>query len=193
MGRKVYIEKIRDFIKKTPVFRVKDIEVLVGRKDYANLIIHKLAKNGEVKRIIKGFYSYYDDPILIVFCLKPSYIGLQEALSIHNIWEQETNTVVITTRKVRTGIREILENNVLIRRIHPKYFFGFELVKYGNFYVPVSDPEKTLIDFFYFKINLERNVLEELLYKVDKNKLEEYLQKYPEKFRKTVYKKLKEV
>jgi predicted transcriptional regulator of viral defense system len=188
MGKIIHINKIREFIKSVPVFRVRDIELLVGNRNYAHLILHKLTKKGEIKRVVKGWYSLYDDPIVSVFCFKPAYVGLQEALSLHNLWEQETNVVIITTKKVRVGIREILGNNVILRTIEPKYFFGFDLIKYENFFVPVSDIEKTLIDFVYFKESLARETLREIIKRIDKQKLIEYLKKYPSKFRQKVRK-----
>jgi len=188
MGKIIHINKIREFIKSVPVFRVRDIELLVGNRNYAHLILHKLTKKGEIKRVIKGWYSLYDDPIVSVFCFKPAYVGLQEALSLHNLWEQETNVVIITTKKVRVGIREILGNNVILRTIEPKYFFGFDLIKYENFFVPVSDIEKTLIDFVYFKESLARETLREIIKRMNKQKLIEYLKKYPSKFKQKVRK-----
>ena len=188
MGKIIHINKIREFIKSVPVFRVRDIELLVGNRNYAHLILHKLAKKGEIKRVVKGWYSLHDDPIVSVFCFKPAYVGLQEALSLHNLWEQETNVVIITTKKVRVGIREILGNNVILRTIEPKYFFGFDLIKYENFFVPVSDIEKTLIDFVYFKESLARETLREIIKRMNKQKLIEYLKKYPSKFKQKVRK-----
>jgi predicted transcriptional regulator of viral defense system len=188
MGKIIHINKIREFIKNVPVFRVRDIELLVENRNYAHLILHKLAKRGEIKRVIKGWYSSYDDPIVSVFCFKPAYVGLQEALSLHNLWEQETNVVIITTKKVRVGIREIFGNNVILRTIEPKYFFGFDLIRYENFFVPVSDIEKTLIDFVYFKESLARETLKEIIKRIDKQKLIEYLKKYPSKFKQKVRK-----
>jgi len=188
MGKIIHINKIREFIKSVPVFRVRDIELLVGNRNYAHLILHKLTKKREIKRVIKGWYSLYDDPIVSVFCFKPAYVGLQEALSLHNLWEQETNVVIITTKKVRVGLREILGNNVILRTIEPKYFFGFDLIKYENFFVPVSDIEKTLIDFVYFKESLTRETLREIIKRMDKQKLIEYLKKYPSKFKQKVRK-----
>jgi predicted transcriptional regulator of viral defense system len=191
MGRIVHIKKLREFIKSVPVFRVIDIELLVGNRNYAHLILHKLTKKEEIKRVIKGWYSLYEDPIVSVFCFKPAYIGLQEALSLHNLWEQETNVVIITTKKVRAGIREIFGNNVILRRIKPKYFFGFDLLNYENFFIPVSDIEKTLIDFVYFNETLTKETLIEIIKHIDKQKLIEYLKKYPSKFRLKVKKLVK--
>jgi predicted transcriptional regulator of viral defense system len=187
MGRVVHLNKIREFSKSTPVFRTKDVELLVKNKNYSYLILHKLAKRGEIKRITKGWYSLHEDPVISVFCFKPAYIGLQEALSLHELWEQETNVVIVTAKKVRTGIRKILDSNVILHRIKQKYFFGFDYLKYENFFIPVSDIEKTLIDLVYFNEIPGKNVLREIKKQIDKKKLEKYLKNFPLKFRKRVH------
>jgi predicted transcriptional regulator of viral defense system len=170
MQKDKHIAKIRDFIKRTPVFSSKDIERIVKDKNYAHFILSKLTKKEEIFRLTKGFYSAFNDPTFSVFCFKPSYLGLYDALSLRNLWEQETNTTIITIKKVRTGIRKILETNVIIKRIKPKYFFGFDYIKYDNFYIPVSDLEKTLIDLIYFKEPLTWQILRNLKNKIEKRK-----------------------
>lgn len=182
------MNKLREFLKSTPIFRAKDIELVVKNKNYGYLTLHNLVKKGEIKRVTKGWYSLYEDPIVAVFCFKPAYIGLQEALSFHELWEQETNVVLVTARKVRTGIRKILDSNVILHRINQKYFFGFDYLKYENFFIPVSDIEKTLIDLVYFNETLDENVLKEIKRRIDKEKLETYLKNFPSKFRKKVHK-----
>ena len=173
-------------MKTTPVFRAKDIELLVKNKKYAHLILHNLVKRGEIKRVTKGWYSLYEDPIVSVFCFKPAYIGLQEALSLHDLWEQETNVVIVTTRKVRVGLRKIMGSNVILHRIDQKYFFGLDYLKYGDFFIPVSDVEKTLIDLVYFNEIPGEDVLQEIRKRMEMKKLKEYLNNYPLKFRKKV-------
>jgi len=142
MRKDKHIAKIRDFIKRTPIFSSKDIERITKNKNYAHLILNKLTNRWEVFRFIKGFCTSFNDPTFSVFWFKPSYIGLYDALSLRNLWEQETNTIIITNKRVRSGIRKILDSNVIIKRIKPKYFFGLDYVKYDNFYIPVSDTEK---------------------------------------------------
>jgi len=186
MGKIVHLSKIREFLKSTPIFRAKDIELIVKNRGYSSLILHKLAKRGEIKRVVKGWYSLHEDPVVSVFCFRPAYIGLQEALSLHEIWEQETNVVIVTARKVRAGIRNILNSNVILHRINQKYFFGFDLLKYGDFFIPVSDVEKTLIDLVYFNEIPGKDVLREIKKNVNKRKLGAYLARYPPKFRKKV-------
>jgi predicted transcriptional regulator of viral defense system len=190
MGKIKYLNKIREFLKSTPIFRAKDIELIVKNKNYSNLILHKLVKKNEIKRVTKGWYSFYEDPIVSVFCFRPAYIGLQDALSIHNLWEQETNVVIVTARKVRVGLRKIMGSNVVIHKINQKFFFGIESLKYGDFFVPVSDVEKTLIDLIYFNEIPGEDVWKEIKKEIDKEKLRSYLKYYSPKFRKKVEKLL---
>jgi predicted transcriptional regulator of viral defense system len=183
MGRVVHLDKLRAFAKSTPVFRAKDVEVLVKDKKYSHLVLHKLAQRGEVKRVVKGWYSLHEDPTVAVFCFKPAYIGLQEALSLHGLWEQETNVVIVTTLRVRTGIRRILDSNVILHRIDGRYFFGYDYIIYGDFFIPVSDVEKTLIDLVYFKELPGMEVVSSIKKRLDEGKLIRYLKRFPPRFR----------
>lgn len=188
MGKIIHLNKLKEFFKSTPVFRARDVELVVKNKSYSYLTLHNLVKRGEIKRITKGWYSLHEDPIVAVFCFKPAYIGLQEALSIHELWEQETNVVIVTTQKVRVGIRKILDSNVILHRIDQKYFFGFDYLKYENFFIPVSDIEKTLIDLIYFNEIPGKEVLKEIKKKMNREKLKKYLKNFSSKFRKRVHK-----
>ncbi len=191
MGKIKHLTKIKEYLKKTPVFSLKSLQKIIGKKgNYVYLLVKNLVGKGEINRIVPGFYSLYDDPILTVFCFKPAYLGLQEALSVHNLWEQETNVLILTSRKVRPGVREVFGNNVLIRKINPRYFFGFEYKRYGDFHVPVSDIEKTFIDLIYYNQPIDKEVLKNFRKRIDLGKLNDYLTVYPKKIVKKVEKKL---
>jgi len=181
MGKIKYINEVRKFFKKNHVVNINSLKKFVFSEDYVYLLINNLMKKGEIKRITKGYYTIHEDPILAVFCFKPCYIGLQNALSVHDLWEQETNPVIITTKKIRQGRREILGSNVILRRMDSKYFFGFGYMKEGELYVPVSDIEKTFIDMIYFRQNLDKELLKSFRKKIDLNKLKKYLKKYDER------------
>jgi len=186
MGKIKYINNIRKFFKESPVVDIESLKKFITKKnkDYIYLLINNLLKKKEIRKITKGFYSIYEDPSLIVFCFKPAYLGLQNALSFHNLWEQETNPVVVTTRNVRKGIRKVFDRNVVIRKIDKKYLFGSEYHKDGDFYFPYSDIEKTFIDMLYFKQPLDKDVVNEARKRINKKKLNSYLRKYPKNFRK---------
>ncbi len=185
-----YVKKFVEHFSDTPAFTARDARMFLlqqgASKEYAYLFITNLLRSGKLRKIRKGIYTFGDDPILAGFAFYPSYHGLQNALSILNLWEQETNTVIITPLKVRSGIREMLGGKVLIRRIDRKMFFGYDSVKYFDYWISVSDVEKTLIDFIYFKEPLSRDVLEEMKKRINRKKLGEYLERCPERVRKKI-------
>ncbi|MBI3033882.1 hypothetical protein HYY72_01875 [Candidatus Woesearchaeota archaeon] len=181
MGTVKYRNAVIALVRKTPVVTVDSIRKIAGEM-YVHLLLHTMVKKGELHRITKGCYSHIDDPALAVFCFQPAYLGLQDALSIHNIWEQETNPVILTTKKVREGTREILHTNVLLRHIPVKYYFGFEYVQYGEAHIPVSDIEKTLLDMVHFKQPLDKGILRTMREHIDKRKLQQYLKMYEPEF-----------
>ena len=187
MGKQKYLVFVNELFNKSPVVEFNSIDRLVNDKkqvkQYTKQLIRNLLLKGIIKNLTKGYYTKSDDTSLAVFCFKPSYLGLQDALSFHNLWEQETIPIIITSRKVRQVIREISKNNVLIRRMDEKYFFGIEYYQHGEFYLPYSDIEKTFIDMVYFKEKISEEVLSEILQKIDRRKLNSYLMHYPKKFR----------
>ena len=188
MGKEKYQKQISELFKKSPVVNFNSIDRIIKSKrninQYSKQIVRNLLLKGKIKRLTKGYYSIHEDPSLNVFCYQPSYLGLQDALSIHNLWEQETIPVIITSKKVRQGLRESKFGNVLIRRINKKYLFGTEYKRVGEFYLPCSDIEKTLIDMVYFKQKIDKEVLTSIKKVIDKKKLNKYLKKYPKRFNK---------
>ena len=176
------IDRVREYIRSTPVADIGSISALLPDRNYAYVVVNHLIKRGEMRKITKGYYTVYDEPSLLVYCLRPAYLGLQDAMSFHDLWEQETSPIVITARKVRTGVREVLGQNVWVRRISPKYLFGYDYIRSGEFLLPVSDIEKTLIDMVYFG-EIRRETADMFIEKVDREKLKRYLKRYGSNFR----------
>ena len=183
MGKKKYLDKIQELLRKSPVVDADSIIRIVrsGKnvRQYHKQLIRNLVLGGKIKRLAKGCYTAHEDTSLAVFCFKPAYLGLQDALSIHNLWEQETIPVIITVRKVRNDIRSISGANALIRRIDKKYFFGYAYIKQGDFYFPVSDVEKTFIDMVYYNENISNELVASIKKRIDRKKLKSYLKRYP--------------
>ncbi|MBS3163251.1 hypothetical protein J4427_01010 [Candidatus Woesearchaeota archaeon] len=190
MGKEKYLKDIENIFKKSAVVDAKSIERFIKSKkrikQYQKQLIRNLILKGKIKRLTKGYYSLYDDPSLLVFCFKPAYLGLQDAMSFNNLWEQETIPVIITSKKIRQGIRKVFGNNVLIRRIKKRYIFGFEYQKQKDYYLPYSNIEKTFIDMIYFNQKISEEDLKNILKQVNKQKLKSYLKIYPLKFRKNI-------
>jgi len=190
MGKEKYLRYLEALFEKSPVVSYASIERVVrskgGGKDYTKQLVRNLVLKGKVKKLAKGVYTVSDERPLSVLCFQPAYLGLQDALSHHNLWEQETVPVIVTTRKVRQGIRKILGGNVLIRRINRKYFFGIEYAMQDGVSLPYSGIEKTFIDMVYFKERLSKETMKEILQRIDKTRLISYLKQYPIKTRKVV-------
>jgi len=147
-----------------------------------------LLKKGKIKKVGKGVYTKHDEVSLAVFSFKPAYLGLQSALSHYGLWEQETIPVIITTKRVRRGVRSLIDRNVLVRNISKRYFFGWDYIREGNFYLPYSDLEKTFIDMVVFNQRIDKDVLKEIKKRIDSKKLSSYLNRYPLNIRKRVEK-----
>ncbi len=186
MGKEKYQKKIMDLFEKSPVVKHDSINRIIKNPGYTKQLIKNLVSKDKIKKLTKGCYTKKDEISLIVFCIKPSYLGLQDALSAHDLWEQETIPVLITTRKVRAGLRKINGGNVLIRSIDKKYFFGYDYTKPGEFYLPYSNIEKTFIDMIYFRQNISQEALRNLRKRIDRNKLKKYLKKYPKTIKKRI-------
>lgn len=190
MGREKHLKNVLALFMKSLVVNYRSIEMIAG-KQYAKQLIRNLILKGKIKKLAKGYYTIHDENSISVFCFKPAYLGLQDALSLHNLWEQETIPIVITSRRVRQGIRTIMGSNVLIRRIDKKYLFGFDYYEQGSFYLPYSDIEKTLIDMVYFNEKIDKGTLNNIAKRVDKKRLNSYLKIYPSRLRMKVMKYLK--
>ena len=85
------------------------------------------------------------------------------------------HSVVVTWRSVRTGARKFDDGNYVVRRISKKLFFGYEFVRYYDYWIPVSDSEKTLLDIAYFNVDIDKNTLKALVKAVDRAKFARYL------------------
>ena len=195
MGKEKYLKKVEELFKKSPVVNYKSIELIIkykkNVKQYTKQLIRNLILKGKIKKLSKGCYTSLDDNSLSVYCFKPSYLGLQDALSFHNLWEQETIPVIITSKKIRQGLRKIMNGNVLIRRLNNKYLFGFDYYKINNIYLAYSDIEKTFIDLIYFKEKINKEVLANIKKRINKKRLSSYLKLYPKRIKKLVIKNLK--
>ena len=183
MGKVKRLPEVESLFKRSPVVSFNSVEKTLknGKKQYARHLIRNLLLKGKIRKLAKGWYTQGNDSSLAVFCFQPAYFGMQDALSFHKIWEQETIPIIITTKRVKQGIRKIMGGNVLVRRIKKEYFFGFESHEQNGMYLPYSDVEKTLIDMLYFRENISKDVLNCILKKIDTKKLGDYLKRYPKK------------
>ncbi len=192
-----YISYVREHFKDPgfPVVRLYEIRTVLKLKGisdgYLKRMINYLLGKGELKRITSGIYTLHDDIMVAGFAFQPFYYGLESALTIRKLWEQGTNPVVMTTRKVRQGMRTFDNSNYLVKHVRRRLFFGYELVRYYDFWIPVSDIEKTLIDLVYFGRHVRADVIAQLKRDADRTRLRKYLEAYNQSIRDKVWELMK--
>jgi len=178
-----YMKEFKVHFSQKPAFSVGEANLFLKNREasdgYNKLVIHNLLSRNEIYRVAKGIYTFHEDAQMVGYGFVPFYYGLEDALSLRNVWEQETNPVVITPRKVRPGVRQFEGRNFVVRRIDRKMFFGYSLMRYDDFSIPVSDIEKTFLDLIYFKVRLPREVMLTVLSRSNKAVLKEYIRGLP--------------
>lgn len=153
-----------------PVITINDIA-----NDFDNLQtlrnqLSRWQKNGLVQKLKRGVFilnpSDRKTPIHPYYLgnrlYEPSYISLESALNHYGlIPERVTDITSITTRKTMK-----LDNDLgrfIYRHIKPSAFRGFKQVKLDSRPVYMAEPEKAVLDFFYFHLKLLSNNLTEVI------------------------------
>lgn len=81
----------------------------------------------------------------------PSYVSLESALNFYGlIPERVADIVSVTTLKTLRFQNE--SGSFVYRHLKPAAFRGFKAVNSGKFSFLMADPEKALVDFFYFHL-----------------------------------------
>jgi len=169
--------ELMEKLKRLPVFTLNDLAKLTGHKPATvRILASRLSKRNLIKRIEKGKYTILDEPLVITaYMTRPSYIGLYSALRFHNMTTQAVSNIDVMIPKSRK------EANVLGKRVmftKTRQFWGFEKYKFGGYDVPVSDPEKTIVDCILSEKVRPDSVLEALKsIDVDEAKLLSYVRK----------------
>ncbi len=190
MGAKKHLETVQKYLSDSPVINSASLKRLIQSKkpgtQYQKQLIHNLVRKGVLRKLAQGCYTIHAEASLAVHCFTPAYLGLEDALSHHGMWEQETIPIIITARKVRQGMRKFEGTNYMVRRIDKKYYFGIDYYQIGEFYLPYSDKEKTFLDVLYFKLKFTDEELQEMVKGLDKKNLKEYLKNYSGRMKKRV-------
>jgi predicted transcriptional regulator of viral defense system len=173
------IKKFSDY----PAFTYNDVKLYIydscKKVNIPRLLSH-LKSTGRIHSIIKGAYSFSEDVMVSGFAFEPFYYGMLSALTIREWWTQEAAPEIITLRKIKKSRIKVFNglSFVTLHHSRPNYFFGYDILKYGGISIPVSDPEKTLIDLFFYKVRLPIQSYGLLLKKIDEKKVRRYLKVY---------------
>ena len=146
------IMKFGDFVKRMlkPVFTFAEAQMVAHEEPAAGLRLnlHRWAKKGTLIRLRREVYMFGDRasplPLLISALYPPAYVSLETALNQHGLLpDVPFETTLVTPRATRSFQTPL--GRFHFHRIHPRLFFGFDPSTL------LADPEKALLDYFYFR------------------------------------------
>ena len=169
-----------------------NLDILFKKLNVYNYQLSLWRKKGYISRLKKGMYFFVDEkekiiPQEISFLIyQPSYVSTETALSYYGLIPEivyaQTGITTKTTRKFQNDF-----GNFTYHHIHPRLFFGYISmeVEFGKYLI--AEPEKALLDYFYFnlgKINNQKDIEElrinrnELEKNIDRKKINAYLKEF---------------
>jgi hypothetical protein len=151
--KELSLYKIRDLATESgrSVYNIQQLANLTGRSiEITTVYFNRLVEKKLATKLLRGRISFSDNDFIIATQLvEPSYISLDSALLFHEV----TNQVPAQIQCV-TPVNSINfpENGIVYHKIHPKLFFGYQRHKIEKSYIFVAEPEKALIDGYYFNL-----------------------------------------
>ncbi|PQP33075.1 hypothetical protein C6A36_01120 [Desulfobacteraceae bacterium SEEP-SAG10] len=173
-----------------PVFSIADIRVAYG--DFDRRRLSEWQKKGYIKKIVKGYYIFsdidVDESMLSAIAnkiYKPSYISFETAMSHYRLIPESIYMVTSASTR-RTYLFETPVARFSYRTIKPALFFGYSILPGG---IKMAFMEKAILDYFYINPSARtvndfaslRINREEMLSRLNKERLTEYLRRFNQK------------
>ena len=141
------------------VFSTKDVVKLFP--DFDNRSLFEWQKKGYIKKLVNKWYFFGDLPhnellsYRISNCIyQPSYVSLESAFSFHGMIPEGVYSVeAISSRK--TISYQTHAGFFNYRRLPPRLFFGYQIVRYNGLPVLMAAPEKAILDYLYFGTGIQ--------------------------------------
>ncbi len=178
MQTKEFIEFLID--NHMPVFRLTEAtKILHHNKAYTVLFLHRCVKNGLIGRVERGLYyvmQRHNEYEIASHVLDYSYISMVSALAYYGLTTQIPKVVYVVSTKRHSIIRNVQGINIIFKRIKKEMLFGYHKESNGNIFI--ADPEKAIIDIYYFNdlSDLDETMLNKPA-RININKLVLYAQK----------------
>lgn len=145
-------------VKDQPVIESQFLHLLYGNKNEVELQLSRWLKQGKIHQLKRGYYildeKYREtknfEPYIAAILKPPSYISLEKALEMHHLIPD----VVYTFTSVTTKRRPVEYINPAGRFkyvcLKKEYFWGYRVIQQKNSKGYLAEPEKAIIDLFYF-------------------------------------------
>jgi predicted transcriptional regulator of viral defense system len=141
---------------KYPIFSPLDMRREFGvSKRAVTLAINRYLRQGWIERLRRGCYAFPERQVPPAYIAnriyEPSYVSLESALSYHGVIPETVYTVTsVSTRATRRF--QVRAMAYTYRRLTPKAYTGYRIVRQDGFSVAIADPEKAFVDLAYFRL-----------------------------------------
>jgi len=159
-----------------PVFNIEDaIRIINKPRAYVALYLHRLEKQGLIKRIEKGKYALRGvNPFVIASnVVFPSYISLWMAFHLHHLTTQLPLIIQVITPKQKKSLK-FDDCDVKFIKLAPNRIFGYKKERAGLGYMFIAEKEKAIVDSLYLYEGPDFDDIRNGLQDCDIKKLEEY-------------------
>lgn len=137
------------------VFSLADIRQL--EPEFHRRRLNEWQQKDYITKLVRGHYIFCDQSLdenalfeIANRIYAPSYVSFEMALAYHGLIPESVYGV--TSASTRKTIRfATAVGDFLYRTIHPRLYFGYEIVADGEKAFKMASPEKALLDLLYIK------------------------------------------
>ena len=194
-----FYEKVQNL----PIIESRILRLLFNNGNI-ELQLNRWVKRGKIILLKRGYYILEKkyrktdifEPYIASVLKSPSYISLEKALEMHHLIPDIIFSVTSVTTKKRPAEFVNSIGRFKYSSIKKEYFWGYQTIEFEGQKGYLADPEKALLDLFYFKrkkisteyiLSLRLQNIELL----DFNKLKRYAEKLDVPFVKRAVSKLR--
>ncbi|MGB9732761.1 MAG: type IV toxin-antitoxin system AbiEi family antitoxin domain-containing protein [Candidatus Micrarchaeia archaeon] len=134
------------------VFTLDDAtKILDSGKMYASLFLQRAVGKNVIGRVERGLYyikSKANEYEIASNVLKPSYVSMVSALAYYGLTTQIPRFIYVVSTKRHKPIKGINGYDIIFKHVKQDMMFGYHKEANGNVYI--ADPEKAIVDIYYF-------------------------------------------
>jgi predicted transcriptional regulator of viral defense system len=183
-------QELQNIAKKQPVIETFMLARSPNELSKVRVQLSGWVKGGRLIQVKRGAYILSDEyafqpadwNYIATFVHRPSYISLHYALADHGmIPEYVPNVTLVTTKRPKT--MKFHKKLLIYQHVKRELFWGYEVRGEKNFPIYFAEPEKALLDLFYFTSGeISMPFIEEMRFQNMDILSQERLIKYAKKF-----------
>jgi len=166
-NKNIKSKRILELAGALPSFGASDLAPLGEKRLYLNILLSRYVKRGMMLRLRKNLYAarnyidqaerkgIFSDYVEFIAnkLYSPSYLSLDYILHENNmLTEIPRNITSVALRKTDRFSNEL--GNFIYHKIKEDLFYGFNIIKKGDFSILKATKAKALFDFLYFRKRL---------------------------------------